>query len=83
MLHERSGLLHLANVYVSLSLSLSLSTKLRLYNVYILPVLRYGDDAWSTTVTARQRLDAFDQWCLRHTLHIPYTTHVPKLAVCM
>jgi len=51
--------------------SISLPTKLHLYNIYILPVLLYGADAWSMTVTARRRLDAFDQWCLRHILLIP------------
>jgi len=33
------------------------------------------------TITARQRLDAFDQWCQRHIRHIPYTAHVPNLTV--
>ena len=56
--------------------SISLVTKLRLYNVYILPVLLYGSDTWSVTEASRQRLDAFDQWCLRRILRIPYTAHV-------
>jgi len=47
-----------------------------------LPVLLYGADEWSMTVTARWSLDAFDQWCLRHIFRIPYTTHVSNLTVC-
>jgi len=58
---------------------LSLSTEIRLYNVYILPVLLYGADVWSITVTARRRLDAFDQWCLRHILRIAYIVNVSNL----
>jgi len=41
--------------------SISLVTKLRLYNVYILPVFLYGSDIWSVTEASRQRLDAIDQ----------------------
>ena len=59
--------------------SISLVTKLRLYNVYILPVLLYGSDTW--TEALRQHLDAFDQWCLRRILHVPYTAHITNILV--
>ena len=61
--------------------SISLVTKLRLYNVYILPVLLYGSDTWSVTEAMRQRLDAFDQWCLRRILRVSYTAHVTNVSV--
>ena len=61
--------------------SISLVTKLRLYNVYILPVLLYGSDTWNVTEASRQRLDAFDQWCLRRILRVPYTAHVTNVSV--
>ena len=50
--------------------SISLVTKLRLYNVYILPVFLYDSDTWSVTEASR-RLDAFDQRCLRRILRVP------------
>jgi len=56
--------------------SISLQTTIRLYNVYILPILLYGADTWSMTVASSRRLDAFDQWCLRRIVHIPYTAHI-------
>ena len=56
--------------------SFSLQTKIRLYNVYILPILLYGADTWSMTVASSRRLDAFDQWCLRRIVHIPYAAHI-------
>ena len=56
--------------------SISVVTKFRLYNAYILPVLLYGSDTWSVTEASRQRLDAFDQWCLRRILRVPYNAHV-------
>ena len=52
--------------------SISLVTELRLYNVYILPVPLY--DTWSVTEASRQHVDAFDQWCLRRILRVPYCT---------
>ena len=61
--------------------SISLVTKLRLYNVYILLVLLYGSDIWSVTEASRQRLDAFDQWCLRRILRVAYTAHVTNVSV--
>jgi len=61
--------------------SISLVTKLRLYNVYILPVLLCGSNTWSVTEASRQHLDAFDQWCLRHILRIQCTAHVTNVLV--
>jgi len=39
---------------------ISLSTKLRLYNAYILPVFLYGAKTWSITKAIEKRIDAFD-----------------------
>ena len=49
--------------------------------VYILPVLLYGSNTWSVTEASRQRLDAFDQWCVRRILRVPYTAHVTNVSV--
>ena len=62
--------------------SISLHTKIRLYNVYILPILLYGADMWSMTTTSSRRIDAFNQWCLCHILRIPYTAHATNDKVC-
>ena len=59
----------------------SLQTKIRRYNVYILPILLYGADAWSMTVAYSRCLDAFDQWCLRCIVHIPYMVHITNKEV--
>jgi len=39
--------------------SISLQTKIRLYNVYILPIFLYGADTCSMTVASSRRLDAY------------------------
>jgi len=39
-------------------------------------VHKFGADTWSMTVASSRRLDAFDQWCLRRIVHIPYMAHI-------
>jgi len=36
---------------------------------------------WDMMVRSSQRLDAFDQWCLRHILRVPFTAHVTNQEV--
>jgi len=61
--------------------SITQSVKIRLYNTYVLPVLLYGSEMWDVTLKSGKRLDAFDQWCLRHSLQIPFTAHVTNQVV--
>jgi len=56
--------------------SITHSVKIQLYNTYVLPVLLYGSEMWDVTVKFGKRHDAFDQWCLRHILQVPFTAHV-------
>ena len=42
----------------------------------ITSVIMYVAHIWSLTVASQRRLDAFDQWCLKHILRIPHTAHV-------
>jgi hypothetical protein len=63
--------------------SIRLQTKVRLYRVYILPVLLYGAEAWTLTSSLNQKLDAFHQWCLRRLLRAPYTLHMTNAEVFM
>ena len=61
--------------------SITLKTKIRLYNSYILPVLLYGAETWTITGSIEKKLDAFDMWCLRRILRIPYTRHTTNREV--
>ena len=47
-------------------------TKIRLYQTYIVPVLLYGCETWSTTKLQCSRIDAFDMWTLRKIPRIPF-----------
>jgi len=60
---------------------ISLSTKLRLYNVYILPVFLYEAETWSIIKAIEKRIDAFDQWCLRRILNITWSECITNFEV--
>jgi len=49
---------------------LSLSTKLKLYNVCILPIMPYGSECWAVSKADVRKIDALDHWCLRRILDI-------------
>jgi len=49
-------------------------TKVHLYRTYILPVLLCGCETWTVSKTPEKCLNAFDTWCLRKILRIPYTS---------
>ena len=61
--------------------SIRLNTKLRLYQMYIVPVLLYGCETWSTTKYLCDRIGAFDTWAIWKILHIPYTSHMTNIEV--
>jgi len=51
---------------------LAISTKLKLYNMCILPIFLYGSDCWAILKTDARRIDALNQWCLRMLLGIKW-----------
>jgi len=53
----------------------------RLYRIYILPVLLYGCETWTITKTISKRLDALDTWCLQKIPRMPYTRHTTNETV--
>jgi len=61
--------------------SIRLDTKIRLYQTYIVLVLLYGCETWSTIKLQCSRIDAFDMRALRKILRIPYTRHVTNVEV--
>ena len=52
--------------------SISLPTKLRPYWVFILLVILCGGETWSPIWQLTRNLNAFDQWCLWHVLHMSW-----------
>ena len=56
------------------SRDITLPTKVHLVKAMILPVVMYGCDSWTVKKAERQRIDAFELWCWRRLLKVPWTT---------
>ena len=48
-------------------------TKVRLVKAMVFPVIMYGYESWTIKKAERQRTDAFDLWCWRRFLRVPWT----------
>ena len=55
------------------SRDITLPTKIRLVKAVVFPVVIYGCESQSIKKTERQRLDAFELWCWRRLLRVPWT----------
>ena len=47
--------------------------KIRLVKAMVFPVVRYGCESWTTKKAECQRIDAFELWCWRKPLRMPWT----------
>ena len=55
------------------SRSITLSTKVRLVKAMVFPVVNYGCESWTIKKAERQRIDAFELWCWKRLLRVPWT----------
>ena len=55
------------------SRDITLPTKVRLVKAMVFPVLMYGCESWTVKKAERQRVDAFELWCWRRLLRVPWT----------
>ena len=55
------------------SRDITLSTKVHLVKAMIFPVVMYGCDSWTVKKPEHQRIDAFELWCWRRLLRVPWT----------
>ena len=56
------------------SRDISLSTKVRLVKAMVFPVIMYGCESWTVKKAERRKIDAFELWCWRKLLIVPWTT---------
>ena len=56
------------------SRDITLSTKVRLVKAIVFPVVMYGCESWTIKKAECQRIDAFELWCWRRLLRVPWTT---------
>ena len=55
------------------SRDVTLPTKVRLVKAVIFPLVMYGYKSWTMKKVERQRIDAFELWCWRRLLRVPWT----------
>ena len=55
------------------SRDITLSTKVHLVKAMVFPVVMYGCESWTIKKAKRRRIDAFELWCRRRLLRVPWT----------
>ena len=55
------------------SRDITLPTKVHLVRAMVFPVVMYGCKTWTIKKAERQRIDAFELWCWRRLLRVPWT----------
>ena len=55
------------------SRDITLPTKVHLVKAMVFPVVMYGCESWTVKKAERQRINAFELWCWRRLLRVPWT----------
>ena len=55
------------------SRDITLPKKVLLVKAMVFPVLRYGCESWTVKKAEQRRIDAFELWCWRRLLRVPWT----------
>ena len=55
------------------SRDITLLNKVRLVKAMVFPVVMYGCESWTVKKAERRRIDAFELWCWRRLLRVPWT----------
>ena len=55
------------------SRDITLPTKVRLLKAMVFPVVMYGCESWTIKKAEHQKVDAFELWCWRRLLRVPWT----------
>ena len=71
LLLRRKVMTNLDSVFKSRDISLP--TKVHLVKAMVFPVVMYGYESWTVKKAEHQRIDAFDLWCWRRLLKVPWT----------
>ena len=60
---------------------ITLSTKVHLVKAMVFPVVMYGCESWTVKKAECQRIDAFERWCWRSLLRVPWTARRPNQSI--
>ena len=58
-----------------------MSTKVCLVKAMVFPVVKYGCESWTIEKAERQRIDAFELWCWRRLLRVPWTARISNQSI--
>ena len=56
-------------------------TKVRLVKAMVFPVVMYGCESWTVKKAERPRIDAFELWCWRRLLRVPWTARTSNQSI--
>ena len=59
------------------STDISLPTNVHLVKAMIFPVVMYGCESWTVKKVEHRKIDAFELWCWRRLLRVPWTARSP------
>ena len=63
------------------SRDITLPTKVCLVKDMVFPVVMYGCESWIVKKAERQKIDAFEAWCWRKLLRVPWTSRRANLSI--
>ena len=63
------------------SRDITLPTKVHLVKALVFPVVMYGYESWTVKKAEHQRIDAFELWCWRRLLRVPWTARRSKQSI--
>ena len=63
------------------SRDITLPTKFCLIKAMVFPVVMYGCESWTVMKAECRRIDAFEVWCWRRLLRIPWTARISNQSI--
>ena len=60
---------------------ITLSTKAHLVKAMVFPVFMYGCESWTIKKAEHRKIDAFELWCWRRLLRVPWTARRPNQSI--
>ena len=63
------------------SRDITLLTKVHLVKAMVVPVVMYGCESWTIKKAEHQKIDAFEMWCWRIFLRVPWTARRPNQSI--
>ena len=73
--------MNMSKLYIFKSRDITLPTKVSLVKGMIFPVVMYGCESWTVKKAERRRIDAFELWCWRRLLRVPWIARISNQSI--